>query len=531
VWFAPLPAGSHPDASFQRTGSLDYMSLFDPGSPWSRAASHVRVFKLYSSSLQLTTDANLKRIVHDLSRRHIAIALEAPPLTPRDGCGQGVEGFGGENTVAILDRVKAAGGTVEAIAMDEPLYMASISTDAGGCKWAATAVANDILTWSHGVRARYPRIVIGDIEPLAKNGSPQVYRDWLVTYRAVTSTKLAFFQLDVDWQRASWAEEARTLEASAREEGVPFGMIYKGSWDDDASAWLTHAAERMATYETGGGRPDQVIFQSWDDQPHQVLPETSVTAFTSLIDRYFSIRTRLSIAGGSTVQSGRSATAQLVDGSGMPIAGAPITLKVRALDGPGHFAEYMATGRVPAGATQAVIQISVHQDGAALGPVEFSFYGARYSQPGGPVAQVPNGDFALGLGSWGLQPTSDLYLGPSDRGTGQVLHVAASATQSLVINSKAFAVAAGASFSATFSARVPPASAGKGYFALVFLGPTAEDSRNTIRFEAATDEFDGTTGADGAIHWQLPPMRASSETLMASYAGDASDWPAFASGN
>ena len=44
VWFAPL--WQSPDYS-----SVDYFDLFSPSAPWSTAASHVQIFKIYSQLL------------------------------------------------------------------------------------------------------------------------------------------------------------------------------------------------------------------------------------------------------------------------------------------------------------------------------------------------------------------------------------------------------------------------------------------------------------------------------------------------
>jgi len=85
VWFAPL--WQSPDYS-----SVDYFDLFSPSAPWSTAASHVQIFKIYSQLLEAVSDDQLQKLFADLDRRGIALALEFPPLVS-ENCGF-VEGFG-----------------------------------------------------------------------------------------------------------------------------------------------------------------------------------------------------------------------------------------------------------------------------------------------------------------------------------------------------------------------------------------------------------------------------------------------------
>jgi hypothetical protein len=137
VWFAPLPPdqpGS--DASF--IGSVDFMKLFSRNAPWKQAARRLAVFKLYGGWVARgATDAWLRRAVGDLKRRGIALAVEEGPLRPTADCGQLVEGFAGEEGVAVAERVKGAGGTLRYLAFDEPYFYASIYDGPNACHWSA----------------------------------------------------------------------------------------------------------------------------------------------------------------------------------------------------------------------------------------------------------------------------------------------------------------------------------------------------------------------------------------------------------
>src|SRR5262249_833650 len=124
VWFAPIGATK---ATPEVQGSVDYFDLFSPTAPWSGAAAHVTVFKMYSDMLMLA-DATLREMFADLKRRHIAFAIEWGPLEPVGSCGVGLEGFFGAQALTFAQRIHDLGGSLQYIAFDEPLANASLNT-------------------------------------------------------------------------------------------------------------------------------------------------------------------------------------------------------------------------------------------------------------------------------------------------------------------------------------------------------------------------------------------------------------------
>ncbi|HSB90453.1 MAG TPA: hypothetical protein VLD63_10565, partial [Anaerolineales bacterium] len=118
------------------------MDLFDAGAPWEDAASHVQVFKLYGEWVAYhASDAELRMAVDGIRARGMALAVEAGPLDPPANCGQGVEGFAGtEEGRRIARRILQAGGRLDLIALDEPLFFASIYNGPNACHWDADRV-------------------------------------------------------------------------------------------------------------------------------------------------------------------------------------------------------------------------------------------------------------------------------------------------------------------------------------------------------------------------------------------------------
>jgi len=465
VWFAPLPPMPTREGR-PFVGSEDFGDLFTPDALWVNAAKQVHVFKLYGEWLgNYATDGEVERVVADLNRRGIAIAVEAGPLVPTVNCGQGIEGFvGPEEGLRLAHRIQAAGGNLRFVALDQPFAFGHLYSGPNTCRWPAEKIAQQVADYVRAIHTVFPDAVIGDIEPLWQGAGADEFKNWLETYRAVAGAPLSFLHFDIDWMRPGWPQIARELETFARAQGTEFGMIYNGNWEDASDvAWLARAEERMGIYEAQtGGRPDHVVFQSWRDHPDHLLPETGPATFTHLINRYFRTRTGLTldIAPASAVGE-RQASGTLADAGGAPVAGGQVDFTVTPLDGPGVFAEYTASG-MPADAAQAVVGFRVNTECGCSGISDFALYGVRYIEAATAANRVPNANFSAGLDNWGFWGEGTARLEHSDRGSGRMLHVAATAGQTAAINSASFPVRAGQIYTLTFAARASPASvAGK----------------------------------------------------------------------
>ncbi len=531
IWFAPLDPYPRPLANgVTLVGSPDFLDLFSATAPWSDAATRVHVFKLYPQFMGTASDVDLVRVVTDLNRRGIAIALEDGPLTASATCGRGVEGFGGlANGLRSVQRIRSAGGTVRYIALDEPYYFGSLYTGLNACRRSAEQVAQEVSSYVRSIRNAAPDIVIGDIEPLTADLASDVYVRWLDAYRSTTGETLPFFHLDLDWSRQDWPAAARSIEAAARQRGIEFGIIYFGNPGDVSdAAWVAHAADRMAVYEgRTGGKPEHVIFQSWHDHPDRVLPETDGTTFTALIDRYFRTRTALTVS--SDPAASRSVVGRLTDDAGKGLDAATVDVSVRELDGPGRYAERTLSGTVPVGATQAILGLRVNTECGCSNASDLALYGVSYTDAGGATNRVANADFASGIDRWGLWGSGTTRIEPSDRGDrARMLHVSATSTQFVGLNSASFPVTAGASYTAKFSARVGPTSAGSGYFTVIFLA-TTETSRVTLRVDPeAVVIGSAVTNASGVFTIADADRLAGKLIVEATYVGSERYWPSYA---
>lgn len=304
IWFAPLPplivSESRP-----YIGAEDFMRLFEPDAPWTKAAGRIHVFKLYGEWVGTdpwnvnASDEELQQVIADLNQRGIALAMEAGPLEATATCGQGIEGFGGGVSIGMRDarRIKASGGTLSFVALDEPFAFASLYDGPNACRWSAERVAQEVGSYIRGMKTIFPDLFVGDTEPLWHEVDVEDYKNWLSVFREVNGYDLAFFHLDVDFSRNDWPQAAMELESFARGQGIEFGIIYFGSPNAPSDeAWLTSAGERVKTYElVAGGQPDHVLFQSWHDHPDRTLPETEPYTFTWFINAYFEDKENLGV--------------------------------------------------------------------------------------------------------------------------------------------------------------------------------------------------------------------------------------------
>jgi len=283
----------------QFTGSTDFMALFQPDAPWPEAAGLIQVFKLYGEWVAYhASDDQLREVVTDLERRGLALAVEAGPLNAPTDCGQGVEGFAGtEEARLIARRIRAAGGTIDLIALDEPFFFGQIYDGPNACHWSTERIARGVDEFVQTMRSFFPEVIIGDTEPLAGAATPSAYIAWLQGFRAEAGYDLAFLHMDIDWGRPGWTDEVLQIEEFGREFGVPVGIIYTGnSQDPSDEAWLSIAGERVLRYEDEhSGRPDHVLFQSWHDRPDHVLPESEPYTFTGFLRAYFQDRSALGL--------------------------------------------------------------------------------------------------------------------------------------------------------------------------------------------------------------------------------------------
>jgi F5/8 type C domain len=268
-------------------GSVDFMDLFTPDSEWESTAAGVHVFHLYGEWLGRDAgNDELERVVADLDRRGIAISLSGGALEPV-ACSGDVEGFAGiREGVRISQRIRDAGGIAHFYAFDHAYDAGTAAPTPAECRITAEEVAAQVKAFEDAIREIFPDIVFGD-DVTAGLDVEEVAR-WVEAYRTVVGEDIGFIHVDIDFGIPNWADKVKAIEDYLRSEEIDFGLFYLGDGTAPSDeSWITTAGERVKIYEIdAGGRPDHVVFGSWNDKPDYVLPDTNPFTFTGFIRQY-----------------------------------------------------------------------------------------------------------------------------------------------------------------------------------------------------------------------------------------------------
>ena len=255
MWFAPNLA------------SRDMVRLFTHPEEWRESRRDVGVFKFYAVQLGVldACDGCGENVLASfagadafarLRRWGIATAVEAGAVKDW-GCTA-------EATLPLTARaianVRAAAGDVQYVAMDEPLL--------GGldCGLSAAASATEVVRYSTGLRASFPSVRVGDIEPYPRFDAARIV-EWLDLLKA-GGWSPSFFHLDVDRIHAARVgkdvpADLATIQAACRARVIPFGVIFSGADGLDEAAYATDVLGWVDVVRAAIGRPEQIVFQSW----------------------------------------------------------------------------------------------------------------------------------------------------------------------------------------------------------------------------------------------------------------------------
>ena len=280
----------------------DYMSLFEPNSPWSNAAGTVTAFKISHQFALRASDEQLKTLITDLKRRRIALAIELGILVGSQRCGMAVEGYAmpaAVETAAI--HIQKAGGQLDYIAFDEPIWHGSEGKGrAGGgkggifCEDSIPALVDQVVPKLVILNKYFPNAVAGDIDPV-HGLHPEVIKDVQEFFNLVNQKsplRLSFYHADIAWAARGWKPYLEELSQALHKQGIRVGVICGGGGSETGGRpastndeWVHTAIQRCQDLARDPKiKPDDFIVQSWEPLPTQMLPESNPGSLTYEVD-------------------------------------------------------------------------------------------------------------------------------------------------------------------------------------------------------------------------------------------------------
>jgi hypothetical protein len=274
----------------------DYMDLFKPDSSWPKAATRVTAFKISTQFALHSTDEQLTTLISDLRRRHIALAIEAGLLVGSERCGMGVEGYGLANSVEnVAIRIQKYGGQLDYIAFDEPVWHGHEGKGRTGnghlfCSDSIASLVDQIVPKLAILHKYFPTAVFGDIDPI-HGAHPEVVQDVVEFFDLLNQKspiKISFFHADIAWQVPGWQPYLERLSLALHQRGIRVGVICDGGASEvkgrearTNEEWVHTAIQRCQALAANPSiGPEQLIVQSWEPLPTQMLPETNPGALT-----------------------------------------------------------------------------------------------------------------------------------------------------------------------------------------------------------------------------------------------------------
>ncbi|WP_428534466.1 hypothetical protein [Rhodopila sp.] len=444
-------------------GAADWNALFKPTAEWSAVASKIQIFSITAGYVVQASDQELKAVAADLTNRHIAIALgmQSVGIGPGDHCGHeegyGVPGF----TARAAEKLHRLEIPLQYLALDEPLWFGHYDSGSQGCRFDLPELARRVALNVRAYQQYFPDVTVGDIEPVP---ILTTFADWKSAFRSfahelssATGRSLAFLQTDVDWRLPSFHQSIIDTATFAHQQGLKFGVIYKGDGGDDSGpAWVADAINHFDGLETTQGvMPEQAIVETWDPHPTHVLPETSDATLSHVIARYRLIRTKL-----VAVRDGAAVSGQLTDQGGSPVPDAKVELQAIGRGRGRVPLVHSVSGTVPAAARFAIIGIRVNSECLCAGPNNLLIGDIRYSESaGGTVVQQYNLPEKVGRRSGGVW--NGIEMATTAIGGQSFAHLVVGPDQHFAANGPMFSVTPGA----RFNLEVPiSAASGDGMF-------------------------------------------------------------------
>jgi hypothetical protein len=302
IWFGgmdPVTAtdrervGQDPPGTY---AANDFMDLFRPNAPWTRAASTIQVFQVSTQFLHRSTDEQLSAVINDLRRRHIALAVTAE-IMQASQCSQGIPGFSGIDVWrTVVGRVARLGSKIDYVEFDGPVAFGhyNILKKNTACIYTIEELVRNIAPQIEVIKTAFPDVRFGDGEPV--NGLTIGKMDdnllFAKEFFRQTGVRLSFMDADIIWFEPTFRSQLLEWRRRLHEAGIVYGAYVNGSAVDKSDLqWTLHAIERYGIVTNDPAiKPDNYIIYSWMPHPARYLPETQPGTLTSVVAQTVGMR-------------------------------------------------------------------------------------------------------------------------------------------------------------------------------------------------------------------------------------------------
>ena len=282
----------------------DWMAMFEPKAPWPVSSSHMAYFKMPSQAIEGSTDEEMHTIIDGLRRRHIGLAIEMGLLLEGpNGCGHGFEGMGAVHEPDnVIKRMKALGGTIDAVAMDEPVIFGRLKLkgerdSTPGCQYPVATMVDQVAPKIEQLRAAFPDIRVGDIEAIGGGASGARGMEDILAFETQLHQRThgfapAFVHADMQWNDVGVIPQADRLSRRMHALGIRVGVICNGGGPTikDSNAWVNNAVQRCSTLAVDPNfAPDDLLAQTWELLPTKMLPENAPGTMTGEAKRLLTL--------------------------------------------------------------------------------------------------------------------------------------------------------------------------------------------------------------------------------------------------
>ena len=516
-----MPArGANPEVWFNPHPLQDMLDLWTDDAPWQHAASRVGVLEIEHWWIDGATDAQILAMADFAKRHHMKIDfdIEAIGRLASDTCGyvEGYTGVGGLTPEAAT--LKRLNIQVDMMTMDEPAWFGHYDPDPNACHFSVPDLVARIAANLNGVIALYPGIQLYDIEPVPAVTNFPDWRDTLSSLRAgltqAIGKQIRGVQLDVDWSTPAWMPAIQDMRTFLHQQSIELGIFEYGGFALSNADWINTAVQHFEYMEgTLGIIPDEIVFTSWSPFPQFVMPETSPTTLSWLIDRYFRERTLLDVQF-----TGLGAHGKLTTEKGKPIAGATINGYIPGVDFSQPLPVFVIQTVVPSNAVSAVLGIRLSAEcncqgfnDVLVGPLQYQETQGGSSSYNYMIPPVPS-------------TIAGIVVDGETVGGTKVTRLIATPTQSLYANSPWFPVTPGAQFTYTIPASTIGGSGWYGNIIIVW-GDANNNGLSRISWTPSSGRrlmSTATTAADGTFELPtLPRVGPAVPPVSVEFPGDA----------